>query len=1147
MAGSLSTRITIYADDKASASFRKVGKEADSLVSKLLGMGPKVGDVLGNLGVGSLGLGLSAAGITGFVKDISLAASRYDMLGIAMEQAGKNAGYTAEQVHAAEAAIVKNGIALDKSRQTITRLAAANVDLAKSSDLARTAQNLAVVANTDSSDAFDRLTHGIVSGQTQVLQNLGLFVNFQQEYAKAAQAMGKTAAGLTEDEKLQIRVNAALEAGSRYAGLYEASMTKAGKQLTSFARHWANLQTLLGEVTLDALATGIFGVNDSLESLNERLMQMKETGELEAVGKKIGNAFRSITENADNAAIAVAAWYAAVRVGNNETVRRLANLSKEHGAMATLRAEISGTTAMLGKDTAAYIANTQAVVANHQARLAAINRSIGAKQSVIAEISTPEYATNLEAIKHRRTLEREVKLLQGERVVVTRQLTQATNAMTVATSRGNIALRAMNNLKAGAMGLINALGGPWVLGITAATAAIYYLATQEDEATKYARNHAEAMQLVSQNADVAKASVERYAQRLAQMNARQREFEQADIQRSISDVIFGGEAYRTAVNSITPWAISDSNHAEIRKQASALAQVLLPSNFAAASVDDLKKARDEYVALATQFNRTKEAAEGLQAFDVLISLKQQAEIAAAAVSEIGDSAVDAANKLNALANVNFSGLTANVEFEIGKVGMSDRNRSVLDNLLRNKVLEQGQINIQGQGFDLSGLTPEAEANVRKLADAYGTLFDRQQDARTGSRGVRQSASATASALSGLTDELARLTMTEKEYSRYQYERKFSQLRKDIGATSPALAEWARLQESALNAGYTGSDAMATHIREVGKAISEMGLTEKEKQLKAFNDEMERLRAAMAAGISVPFTPEQLGAYEEQRGKEITTGRTVERDRQLLVEFEKEYLTVMQSSEAAQIASIQERAKAYEEAGASAVRVAEWQAEQELRYSRKATDGMRRALKDYASDATNAGKQVENLVTNSMSNMEDALVNFVRTGKLEFSSLVDAFISDLARMAIQQNITGPLAQGLGSFIGDMFGAGVQHSGGVIGAGHTEMRFAPASLFADAPRYHSGGQILRPGERPIIAEVGEVMLSNKDVVDIVKAKNSQSDAAPVNLTVALKNESGQPLQAQSQQTQWSNDMRSAVVTIVLDAVNRNYMGARDTLRG
>lgn len=78
-------------------------------------------------------------------------------------------------------------------------------------------------------------------------------------------------------------------------------------------------------------------------------------------------------------------------------------------------------------------------------------------------------------------------------------------------------------------------------------------------------------------------------------------------------------------------------------------------------------------------------------------------------------------------------------------------------------------------------------------------------------------------------------------------------------------------------------------------------------------------------------------------------------------------------------------------------------------------GAKNALEQYAQNAGNAAEQIGGVIDDAFSGMEDALVEFVRTGKLDFSSLIDSMIADLARLAIRQAILGPLAQALGGAI------------------------------------------------------------------------------------------------------------------------------------
>ncbi len=148
-------------------------------------------------------------------------------------------------------------------------------------------------------------------------------------------------------------------------------------------------------------------------------------------------------------------------------------------------------------------------------------------------------------------------------------------------------------------------------------------------------------------------------------------------------------------------------------------------------------------------------------------------------------------------------------------------------------------------------------------------------------------------------------------------------------------------------------------------------------------------------------------------------------------------------------------------------------EEVLRSGRELGEGARRAFADFADAATDAGAQIEQTIGNALVGLEDALAGFVRTGKLEWKSLVDAMIADLIRLFIRSQILGPLAQGLGGLFGGG-SLGPQFAGtgteGLLSAGS----FAQGGSFtvsgSGAPDSRVVAFRATPGERVTVTPFG-----------------------------------------------------------------------------
>lgn len=91
-------------------------------------------------------------------------------------------------------------------------------------------------------------------------------------------------------------------------------------------------------------------------------------------------------------------------------------------------------------------------------------------------------------------------------------------------------------------------------------------------------------------------------------------------------------------------------------------------------------------------------------------------------------------------------------------------------------------------------------------------------------------------------------------------------------------------------------------------------------------------------------------------------------------------------------------------------------------SRSYSTGVKQFMTEYAENATNSARQVKDSLTNAFNAATDALVDFAMTGKFSFSDFANSILRDLARIAIQRSITGPLAGGLNGILGSLGGGG-----------------------------------------------------------------------------------------------------------------------------
>jgi lambda family phage tail tape measure protein len=151
----------------------------------------------------------------------------------------------------------------------------------------------------------------------------------------------------------------------------------------------------------------------------------------------------------------------------------------------------------------------------------------------------------------------------------------------------------------------------------------------------------------------------------------------------------------------------------------------------------------------------------------------------------------------------------------------------------------------------------------------------------------------------------------------------------------------------------------------------------------------------------------------------------------LTEIEKKYYDIDAAAQASAKSAIEaeqarinrkltpeEAAKYYAESIKGTEELKKKQAEQYTE-SRKFSTGWKQAMNEYVENATNGAQQAADIFRKATQGMEDVFINFVKTGKLSFKSLVNSLMEDMLRADFKRLVAG-ISGSSGSSNGGIFG-------------------------------------------------------------------------------------------------------------------------------
>jgi tape measure domain-containing protein len=169
-------------------------------------------------------------------------------------------------------------------------------------------------------------------------------------------------------------------------------------------------------------------------------------------------------------------------------------------------------------------------------------------------------------------------------------------------------------------------------------------------------------------------------------------------------------------------------------------------------------------------------------------------------------------------------------------------------------------------------------------------------------------------------------------------------------------------------------------------------------------------------------------------------------------------------------------------------------------------GLERGLMKVNKDLNDAASQIENIITSTFSKVEDALVDFVKTGKLDFRSLVDSIISDLIRLTVRQGIIAPIFNSLygGGNGSTSFGSFFNNSN--IGSSISSGLSSAGNYMGNLLGFATGGDFTVPGGTGVDSRLvafratpGEQVIVNKPSADR-QHKNSFGSGTIINMNIS-----------------------------------------------
>lgn len=1169
----ISTKISVEAQDRASVVLKSVGSELDALRKKVSGFG----SALAGIGSG-VGVGAGFAGVSGLSDLLS---------------SGFSTNLRAENITAAYKAIYgdaeKAGQALAYVRSEADRLGQSYLDVAQSAK--------GFFASTKGT-AIEQDAQGIYSAFSELSTVLRLT---QDQTNGVFLALGQMASkGKVMAEELRSQL------GERASGVFQMfadaldvntkeldkMLEKGEVGLDALVKIVPVIQERYGSALPDAINSSTAAVGRLNTAWDDLMLHSSSSDTLKdgielatSAVKGLDAAMQSLSEHQDTViagGMALAAAYTSLK-----------GVKSIQAVSSSLRA--------LHKET----------MENAQKPILDLKEQIAKQVTALEQISNERKAYVSEKIKNfgkglsnypsdlRQSTITKIKgfntdILQGTRKLRALEDKLASSATAAARFQGSIgALRVgFSGLKSAGSGLLSFFGGPWGAALTAAAAGITYVASSSYQSQQTIDSLATEFDKVADKAISAAKKTGIFNEELRNLAKIKAAQELAQSKQKLEEVTDAFESFTGRSLSFT--TVFDALKGGWRQTADILDQYenwVLNFNAASSKLEKLhqaglidEKAYDEALKKLKALEQARN--------DFFDSAQRNAGAAAQSVDNIGKAAdsakvsvQDLADAFDTIQNMKL-GI---VPFDAKNLNLSSALQNMYDFAKSSNAVKEAQ-KIMGEEVYKTSRAFVVEAiaaqqakgeldSVERLTKALAILdkgYEQVKNAKVGGKGTASDSGvsqlkAAKERIEQFREEIARLNRTESKGAT-NLAKTLREIVEQGGKAKMLPSAIEDLQKSYKQAFQTdllhnfNKELLSAQNRteelrkvEIADTVKEWELSFRAAQYGAQEaaEKAAQLKAALEEQVSKENLETQVQFYKELEEMSGQYGLSLEFQNRLLDQQAKLYQGLIPDN-----------------------LIEEWKEWKRLQNSQEAWAGAYRATRQYFTDASNLASGFENLTTNAFSSMEDAIVAFTSAGKLSFSDMVNSMISDLIRLTMRANITGPLAGALSSGLSSLFnttpvGRGyagydaalgqyvsnvpIHHSGGIVGMGGVPTRSVPMSVFAYAPRFHEGGGIFGPNEYPAVLMRGERVLNPRETRAYNSGLSAGGGKSSPQINIQVINQTGTDATAEVQQQRNAQGGMDVVVLLkremasdiarggVLDQTIRGRYGVKPVVRG